>query len=100
MHEWLSIPLSTPTAIINTNINVWNGCKLASKRMQVHVVPTDGEGDHKEPSDHGLGTSLMSHKMKLFGRVAQKQPLLSTISKTKHLEFAKLHWKYNWKRVG
>ena len=29
-------------------------CILHRKRTQVHVVPTDGEGGHKEPKDHSF----------------------------------------------
>ena len=39
------------------------------------------------------------HTSKLFGRVAQRQALLTTINKNKALERAKPHWNYDWKSV-
>ena len=84
------------------------------KRMQVHVVPTDGEedgeGGRKElkiaeigciwgPEVSGKTIKCDIHTNKLFGRVAQRQPFLRTTIKTKHLEFAKHHWYYDCKRM-
>ena len=39
------------------------------------------------------------HTNRLFGRVAQRRPLLRATNKFKHLEFAKRHWNYDWNRV-
>ena len=85
--------------------------------MRVHIILTDrkedGGGGHRQPKDHSLRTAEIGrvsrkkrtnikwhlHTSKLFGRVAQRQPSLSTINKTKHLEFSKTHWNYDWKRA-
>ena len=42
---------------------------------------------------------MVLHTNKLIGILARRQPLLSTINKTKHLEFAKPHWNSDWKSV-
>ena len=103
-HKRLNIPLTTMKAMR------WNSCKLARKRMQVHVVPTQSEEDHEggkgEPKDRNSTTLVVSwghkvskstirhhlHTNRLFGRVAQRKPLLRATNKFKCLEFAKRHW--------
>ena len=55
IHKQLNIPLTIVRAIIKKFTNIWNSCKLARKRTQVHVVLThseeDGEGGKEEPKD-------------------------------------------------
>ena len=58
MNERLIITHGTVKAITKKKLNIWNGCKLARKRTQVHVVSPDSEqdseGGHKEPKDHSF----------------------------------------------
>ena len=85
----------------------YGSCKLARKRIlspwTVRKVVREAVSNTRKIVSWGYQVlkkhTMAPHTSKLLGMVARRQPLLSTINKTKHLKLVKPHWNYDWKRL-